>query len=175
MPKSRNEKIFITDGTEIGRLAVGELVRDVRNHPLTNDTSASYVRQGRLRECHCSCGVDRLIPESALATGRIQSCGCLRREMLDKARLDNLANVERRHLKSQIIAQIRYEQKRLKILQAVHVPLRNEKAIQEAMSSLRSLLARKGALSRKESYRETWQKTTKKIMDDKLLVDPGDD
>lgn len=172
MSKPRDSKLFIIDGLKIGRVTVGDLVRDVRNHPLYIQTPQSYLHQGRLREVYCDCGEVRLISESILATGRIQSCGCLRKELIDQARLEKLAKSEKQHLKKQLIAQIKYEQHKLKVLQAVRVPLRDEKAIDEAAKTLRSLFARKSALSRKESYKDTYEKTTKKIMMDKLFEDP---
>lgn len=175
MANARNDKLFITDGTVIGRLTVGDLIRDVSSHPLYPETAQSYLKQGRLREVHCECGTVRLVAESILATGRLQSCGCLRTEIRNAARQQGIDNLKKKAEKSQCTWDIQIAQAELKRLQAVPAQNRDEKAIDEIASKLRKLFAKKALLNRKESHKDTWKNVTRKKMLDKLLEDPNAD
>lgn len=174
MLSKRNDKLFVTDGTVIGRLTVGDLVRFVRDHILYPETPISYLRQGRLREVHCECGTVRLVSESILATGRLQSCGCLRYEMRNQAQQDKITRMEKESQRRQVILDIKIAQAKLKQLQFVRVPMRDEKAIEECGALLRKLFARKGQLNRKESHKEVG-KRVKEVWQRKLLQDPESD
>lgn len=72
-------------GMEIGRLTVRERVRDIIHHPSYPDTKTSYLNQGKIHECACTCGRIVLLSEAILRSNRIQSCGCLRQENNQKS------------------------------------------------------------------------------------------
>lgn len=157
-PKKK-QKIAIIPGLRIGRLEVGDLVYNVREHELYLTTPFSYLQQGRLYQVLCDCGQSRLISESILASGRIQSCGCLRQELRVKS---SQAKVERLRKEATKIANnnnIKIEQARLKSLQLT--PIRDEKAIEECGAKLRKLFAQKATLNRKETQKETWVRLMK--------------
>lgn len=153
----KKEKIFVSEGTLIGRITVGELVRNVQTHPLYVETPVSYLQQGRLREVYCSCGQVRLVSESILATGRVQSCGCLRQEIRQAASQGKLERLKKKAAKRANNDAIRYEQEQLRILQRAPIHIRDEKAIEECGKRLRSLFARKALLNRKESHKEAFR------------------
>ncbi len=157
---ARNDKLMITEGMTIGRLTVYGLVRNIQEHPLYVETPLSYLRQGRLRECVCDCGFIKLICESALSTGRIMSCGCLKAEIRAKSALEAVTRLEKKALRSQINNAIKIEQVRLKSLQMVNVHYRDEKAIDACGTRLRSLFAQKAIANRKpgNSPKEVWQR-----------------
>ncbi len=174
MSNPPKQKILIIDGAIVGKLTVGDLIRDLRNHPLFDETPKSYLHQGRLRECHCECGIIRLLPEAILASGRLQSCGCYRYEVRMKAQKDKIDRLKRKAEKQYLVSQIKYEQARLRHLQVVRVPMRDEKAITECGAILRSLFARKNQLNRKETHKEVWDNTTRHTMIHKLAYKPID-
>lgn len=169
MASKRNEKIFITDGTRIGRITVGNLVRDIQAHPLYEITPVSYLKQGRLREVHCDCGADRLVAESILATGRLQSCGCLRQEMRMQARQRGVDNLQKKAEKARIQLDIQILQAQLKLEMGRHPSFRDELKIDQLASQLRSLIARKGVLNRKETHKEVYKNVTRPKMLNRLL------
>ena len=98
----------------VGRLSIGPLVFNVREHPLFTETPISYVKQGRLRECICACGQVRLIAERVLEAGRIQSCGCLKQERSRLAKIRKQTSSLTAEAKKQITQEIKIDQKRLK-------------------------------------------------------------
>lgn len=175
MPKSRNEKIFITDGIQIGRLLVGDLIRDVRSHPLYELTPTSYLQQGRLREVHCKCGQVRLVAESILSTGRMQSCGCLRHEMRMAAKEQSVKNLQKKAERARVTLDIQVLQAELRLELAKQLPIRDEKKIDEIAKKLRGLFAKKALMNRKESHKDTWRNVTRPRQLDKLLQDPEAD
>jgi hypothetical protein len=178
MLKNRNDKLFILEGLEIGRLTVGDLVTDVRNHPLYPETAQSYLKQGRLREVHCKCGSVRLIAESILSTGRVQSCGCLRREMRAAAREEGIKNLRKKADKAQCTFDIQIAQAELRAELAKDVRTRDEKKVDEIAARIRRLFSKKAQLSRKESQRDTWKRhnlANRQANIDKLLQDPEAD
>lgn len=139
----------INTGLRIGKLLVGDLVRNVQQHELFEETPISYLQQGRLREVVCDCGKRRLIAESILATGRIKSCGCLRASMISGASNRKLEKLQVKADKALVTSTLAVEQQKLKMLQKVQVPARDEKAIQECMARIRSLIARRAILTKK--------------------------
>lgn len=174
MPSKQKQKVFITDGTVVGRLTVGDLVRDISTHPLYELTPISYLRQGRLREVHCECGEVRLVAESILSTGRLQSCGCLRTELRMAARERGVANLQKKAEKARVRLDIQILQAQLRLELAKDVRTRDEKKVDRLASELRKLFARKGVLGRKETHKETWANVTRPRQLDKLLEDPDD-
>jgi hypothetical protein len=150
------EKLFIIAGLRIGRLTVGELVRDVIHHPCYLETPTSYLKQGRLREVTCDCGQMRLISESILATNRVQSCGCLRQEIRQKSTQGKISRMQQKADRDANKHAIKIEQARLQALKLERP--KNDQAIEECGARLRSLFARKAVLNRKESHKGTWKR-----------------
>lgn len=142
-------KLIINTGLRIGRLCVGDLVRFVQTHPLFLETPTSYLQQGRLRECACDCGQVRLFAESILATGRIQSCGCLRQEIRAAAAEGKLKRLQVKGAQTSNTVQIQIEQQRLKGLKMIQVPFRDEFAIEECSKRLRQLYAQRASLTKR--------------------------
>jgi hypothetical protein len=144
--KSRKE---IITNSKLGRLTIGELVRYVQEHELFIETPQSYLQHGRLRECTCECGNIKLISEYALNTGRVKSCGCLRQSLRVSAADKRLEKMKLVGKKSQVSNQIRIEQARLKTLKLQPIPYRDENAIEECATNLRSLFGQRGILTQK--------------------------
>ncbi len=140
--------LLLAEGTVCGRLTLGPLVRWVQDHPLFLTTPHSYLRQGRLREVTCSCGEMRLLSESVLVSKRVQSCGCLQREIRSNRANHKLLRTQIEYNKQITTGKIRLEQLRLKTLQLQQVPLRDEKAIEECGAEIRRLFALKSRLCR---------------------------
>jgi hypothetical protein len=135
-------------GLKFGRLLVGDLVRNVRDHELYDTTRASYISQGRLYECWCDCGQRVLLSENAIRGGRVQSCGCLRAEKRQKAYEEKLARAQRLADKRELTHKIRMAQDRLRLLKMAPVMTRNEKAIDEQALEVRKLRAMKASATR---------------------------
>lgn len=146
---------IIMPGLRIGRIEVIELVYNVQDHELYNETPISYLQQGRLHEVLCDCGRRRLISESILASGRIQSCGCLRKEIRMKATEKKAKRLHKESIKKENKIAIKLEQTRLRTLQLSTDPQKDLK-IEECGKNLRRLFAQKAHLNRKESPKETW-------------------
>ncbi len=136
---------FVDTGTVIGRLTVGELVRNVQEHPLFLETAVSYLKQGRLREVLCSCGVIRLISESILYTGRIQSCGCLRREIRANATEGKFRRLTIQQEKKILTGQIQLDQLKLRQLRMAFLP--DEEQIAQLQTKIRSAFQKRGQLA----------------------------
>lgn len=149
------EKRLIVTGERLGRLTIGDLVRDVQNHELFLITPMSYTKQGRLREVYCDCGQTRLVAESILATGRLQSCGCLRAEIRSKCAEGKMERMRIKQRRQAINSEIKIQQVRLKSLQIQPVVIRDEKAIDDCSAYLRRLFAQKASLSRKLNTKTT--------------------
>jgi len=171
MPKLRNERLSISSGTKIGRLTIGDLVRWVTEHPLYEATPVSYLRQGRLWECLCECGETKLISEAHLSTGRIKSCGCLRRERKELGLRKRLNKVEQKIRSQQLTKEIIVEQFKLKQLQISFV--KDENAIKETTQRIRDLIQQKLALVdfKKRVQKRRYQR--KRYKDQKLLNKPS--
>ncbi len=133
-------------GQRFGRLVAGDLVRFVQEHELFHETPVSYLQQGRLRECLCDCGQRRLISESILASGRIQSCGCLRQDQRAKAAERKIKNLNLKLAKSTNLASIQIEQTRLRSLKMTSVYSRDEKAIADCAARLRKLFTERASI-----------------------------
>lgn len=145
----QNQRLFITEGTQIGRLTVGPYVQWLQNHPLFLTTPKSYLKQGKLREVKCACGQSRLIAESILSTGRIQSCGCLRAELREQAAGLREEYFRLKQQQKQLTFEIKEAQRKLKTLQNTPVPFRNEKEIEECGAKIRQLFQASGEVDRK--------------------------
>lgn len=156
-------KIAINFGVRIGRLEIGDLVFNVQEHSLFEETPKSYLQQGRLREVICDCGTHRLISESILASGRVRSCGCLRQEIhmrSSEAKIDRLRKKAAIHANNN---NIKIEQLKLKTLQLAPVYMRDEKKIEDCSIRIKKLFAQKALLARKESHKETWERIKNKV------------
>lgn len=149
IPKLPKEKLKVDAGVRIGRLLIGELVRFVQDHELFYLTPTSYLQQGRLRECVCDCGQRRLISESILATGRLQSCGCLRAEIRSSASMSKVKRLQDKAEQTNLQLQIQIEQAKMRALTMTPVPYRDEKECQKTIEILRQLYLQKGALTRR--------------------------
>lgn len=140
-------------GMTIGRIVVGELVRNVQEHSLFLETPTSYLKQGRLREILCACGTIRLVAESILLTGRIQSCGCLRREIRAGSTEKKIARMSRMKEKKNLTAEIQIDQLRLKQLKAAYLP--DEAAIAQLQTKIRSAFQKRGILASQAKLERT--------------------
>lgn len=74
----RNYKEKFNIGDRVGQLTIGEMISRPQDHPSFDSTPRSYLRHGRLRECHCECGKVVLYSEAALRSPTLRSCGCLK-------------------------------------------------------------------------------------------------
>lgn len=144
MTTTGNEKILVHPGVKIGRLTVGELVPGVKTHPCYETTPISYLRQGRLRECVCDCGEVRLVSETHLATGKIKSCGCLKKERKALSERQQISKLELKLQNDRIMGQLRMEQGRLKGYQNALV--KDERKIAECAARIRELISQKASL-----------------------------
>jgi hypothetical protein len=136
-------------GQKIGRLFVGELVANVREHPAFHDTKSSYIKQGRLTECTCDCGKIVLYSWQALKTGRLMSCGCLRQEYKQKA-------WEKKQARTLLEMSIKEYKNKEEIAKSIfdilyHTPLtsRNEPRLQELAREMKHWKAMRSATRRK--------------------------
>lgn len=127
-------------------MEVIDRVRDVKNHELHDETPQSYLSHYALYECLCECGKRKLISESALAQGRIKSCGCLKRQKKQIAWEKKNADIDLRSKRREIVTQIKNLQIKLAHLQIAIV--RDERAIEQVGVELKSLFAKKAYLSR---------------------------
>ncbi len=134
-------RINITEGCSVGRLSVGQLVFNIRYHPLFEETPISYIRQGRLRECTCACGKVKLISEKSLESGRVLSCGCLKREKSIIAAQNRLKHVNNSEEKKRIVQEIRSEQARLAYYR-IQNP-RDEQKIDLILARIRELMLKR--------------------------------
>jgi len=150
MAKNRNQRLFVIEGAVIGRLTIGEWVRDVQSHPLYLDesTKPGYLTHGRVMICHCSCGNTKLVSASILTTGRVKSCGCLQLERRSQLHLQNIKTQKDAVDRQYVITQLRLEQRLLKQLQIADVLIRNDLAIQECASRIRNLIKMRGMYKR---------------------------
>jgi hypothetical protein len=144
-----NNYEFIAEGTVVGRLTVGPLVYDVRNHPLLDSTRCSYISQGRLHECTCICGNVILLSENILRAKRVQSCGCLKQEMAQKAYEERVKLADRVKHKKEINYKLSNALDFLKVHLRAPVEIRNEKLIEELGAEIRKLRAMKAYANRK--------------------------
>jgi hypothetical protein len=151
MAKPRNQKLILTTGMLLGRLTIGELVKDIRHHPLFVETPFGYVSQGKLRECQCVCGKTKLLSEAILRTGRIQSCGCLRAEVLEGRNREKNQNLRDAQDRKYIISQIKLEQRILKAHQMADSRVRDEKTIQDTAAKIRNLYTAKNLIRRRHA------------------------
>jgi hypothetical protein len=144
----RKGSISVDDGQRIGRLLVGDLVRNVQSHPLFIETRASYLKHGRLRECQCDCGNQVLYSENVLSSGQIKSCGCLKRLKQDAASRKRESVVNKKNFMKILNTKIENFQRRLKFLKTTPVHLRNTQdinlEIQYISTELRKLFGMKG-------------------------------
>lgn len=143
----RNGSVSVQTGDRFGRIVVGELVRNVQEHPLFIETRISYLRHGRLRECKCDCGTLILYSENVLSSGQIKSCGCLKMIKSEKAHRNRLSQAEKKIHQREINTRIANFQSRLKVLKStpsyLHTPTHN-KEMQDIAAQLRSLFVSKG-------------------------------
>jgi hypothetical protein len=162
----RKEVIRISTGTKYGFLTIGDLVHDVVSHPLYLTTPPSYVHQGALRECQCDCGMIVLYSENALVSGRLKSCGCLRRKRNAKAMQESLDRDQVRANKKEITFRIAQLQHRLRTIQSTPASLRNPQVNQEERNiadKLRRFYALKGYANRKDVPNETLAKKVREL------------
>lgn len=144
MVKAWKPKLFISEGTVIGRLYIGPVVANVKSHELLEYTPPSYLRQGRLHEVICDCGNRKLISESILASGRVKSCGCLGKEINAYNKAGNYAREKLKLEKKQNLYSIRFAQAQLKNARLAG----NSRDIESLASDLRRLFGQKAALNR---------------------------
>ena len=140
-------KLEIFSGLRIDRLTIGELVRHVQTHPLFIETPVSYLQQGRLREAVCDCGKVRLIAESILASGRLKSCGCLRKEIRQRTAQKKLNKTQRQGQRKIVAQQLKMEQAQLAVLKSASH--RDDQAIEESGEKIRELIKLHATLARK--------------------------
>lgn len=175
MQNLEDTKRAIFEGQKVFKLTVGPLVFDVQNHPLYLTTPPSYVQQGQLRECLCECGQYVLYSEAALLAGRIRSCGCLKRKMLE----DRCSQREDKDLKSSLRRDIKHlisqAQHRLKTIQAKPSSLRTKSLNQEESwlaERLRKLFALKGYANRKVVPLDTLSTKVRELKENYFVGQP---
>lgn len=142
-------------GMKVGRLTVGDHVAYPKTHELWEETKKIHRLRGNLHECICDCGKFVLYSYEALSKGKVQSCGCLRREILEEAKRFRMEKDEVKQRGIEI-------NKRLgKAIQAYKNALESRSAYREywlasAMAELRIAKALKGAhtkrLQRAKNY-----------------------
>lgn len=142
------ERINVFSGVKIGILSVGELVTDIKNHPLYYDTRASYLTHWRVRECLCDCGVVKLYSENALSSGHIQSCGCLRMRMRQESWERKQAKALKKEKRKDLKHRISMLTDKISLLQLAPTHLRNHLKIDQLAKEKRSLQASLAYLSR---------------------------
>jgi len=135
-------------GYQIGLLTLVELVRNLQGHKLYATTPVSYMKQGRVWECKCQCGNSVLYSENALTSGRLKSCGCVKKGKSQKA-FDLREEATQRKVKARTIRLRIFElQQKLKSIQSLPGYLRNipeyNLEVQAISDELRSLFAQKG-------------------------------
>lgn len=148
MSKLPKNKEIIEAGRRLGRLVVVELVKRASSHDLFEETSLGYLRQGRLWEIQCDCGTRRLISESALSTGRIKSCGCLRRQIRENSNYARVRKLTLSAAKANNARQIRIEQARLRALKFAPASRENNEAIRLCAEKIRGLFAEREELTK---------------------------
>lgn len=168
---ARNEKINVVSGIRIGRLTIGELAHWVKEHPAYELTPISYLRQGRLRECFCDCGEIRLISETHLATGRIKSCGCLRRERKELGLKKKVSKIEMEMEQARLTGQLRMEQAKLAQQRAALV--KDEDRIAEHVTRIREILQQKTNLANRISSTRRRAKQRLRYKERKLREEYG--
>lgn len=146
MPK---EKLLISPGVKIGFLEVGDLVTNVKDHPLYYETPHSYLTHWRLYECVCICGKVRLYSESVLAQGEIKSCGCLKEAKRQAAYEEKEKALQRKNHKREITHQLAMAMDKLSIMLKAPLGVRNQVVIDETQARIRHLRAMKAYANRK--------------------------
>ena len=154
MPKPPTVPISPVEGLQHGRLTL--ISRTTASDPrvLKAATPPSYLDQGALWECHCSCGAICFYSNFALKKGKIKSCGCLRRSKIASKATTRVPNTELRVIRDS-----------MKIQRGKHMHARmngNGQAENEAYEELVRLYNRKREL-------EIQIKTTKIQLEQKKL------
>lgn len=163
----RKEVISISDGTKYHFLTVGPIVFDVCSHPLYLTTPISYVAQGAVRECTCECGNQVLYSENALVSGRVKSCGCLRKARNEKAHQEKLVRDSFKLVKKEILLAIQQAQQELRVIQASVGSAQRNKDMDAVAMKLRKLFALKGYANRKDTPRDTVAHKLREIKDER--------
>lgn len=170
---SRNARFLIVEGGKIGRLSIGPIVYDIRNHPLFVETNISYIRQGRLRECYCDCGSVKLIAERILETGRVLSCGCFKREKSAQKVLRDQAEVDSAEARKRLTREIRSAQYSLRWHQAQ--PLKDENKIEQIGTRIRELILKKlTTINFQKNAKARIRRNNRKLLIDLNLVPDRD-
>lgn len=133
----------------MGTLTVGELVRDLKNHPLYHETPTSYLSQYKLWECHCDCGNVKLFSENVLSAGELRSCGCLRMKMRQEAWERKKALAQRKAHKREIQFKLSCAMDKLAVLKLAPPGHRNELLLEETGKEIRRLRSMKAFANRK--------------------------
>lgn len=144
-----NQKPLIFPGMKIGLLEVGDLVRNVKDHPLYPETPLSYIAHWRLFECHCECGAVKLISENALSGGKVKSCGCIRARQRQEAWERRQSKAQRKQHKREISFRLSCAMDKLSLLRLAPPGLRDETKIEEIGVEIRKLRAMKAFANRK--------------------------
>lgn len=139
---------MISPGSKIGILEVGDLVRDVKNHPLYPDTPLSYISHWRLFECHCQCGTVRLYSENVLVNGHVKSCGCIRAKLRQEAYVKKQKKAEKAQHKREIKFRLACARDKLALLMLAPHGIRNQDKIDETAAEIRKLQAMKAFANR---------------------------
>lgn len=147
----KREKIHVQPNLKIGILTVGDLVSNVKSHPLYDQTPPSYLAQWRLYECYCECGNVKLISENALQKGEIKSCGCVRLKKRQEAWEKRQQARDKKNKKSEIKYQLATARDKLALLQMAPIHQRNQPVIEETAGLVRKLQAMLGHLNRSTS------------------------
>lgn len=168
----RSNRIFVAEGSLVGRLSVGPLVYNVREHPLYTETPISYIKQGRLHECTCSCGQVKLIAERVLETGRVQSCGCLKLERSRMAEIRKQTSSLTAEARKQLTQEIKSEQKRLKYYLSQFAP--DQERITQIREKIKLLMAQRlSTVNFKKNAQQRIYRKDRKLLEEveKLISD----
>lgn len=103
---------LVIAGLRVGRLTV---VKYCSQEHLPDSVTLSYRSQGVMYECLCDCGEKTWVPEKFLARESIKSCGCLRREILNRHKKSSAVYREVLDLRGEI-KRLHSETKKLKDL-----------------------------------------------------------
>jgi hypothetical protein len=147
-PPEIKKKIFIIEGVKIGDIEVIGPVIDILHHPEFDNTPPSYIKQGHIWECSCSCGKVFLISEYVLQKGENKSCGCKRR-MTTKSEISKQRMYEWRIDKMRLNNYIRELQLEQNHLQMTDSRFRDEKRLSVVGELLRASFSQKASLQAK--------------------------